>query len=242
MQLVNVGRSAADEYINLVGDECINIKGYLSVHADVEIFSDSTLCGLLIDDKGYVLIHTKNVEFVAAARYKLKGRLCYYSNVEKWVADTLLDGRKTEWLSHCHILKYEDSVPPKYEIPAGVTVDDIDIKWLDLVNDNYTYRDEFSRERIKEEITSRPNSAVYVDGKPVAWALLHDDYAMGAMFVLPEFRRAGYAYIASCALIRKVLGSGMTPYIQVVYDNYASLKLAEKLGFKKIFEAEWFEI
>ncbi len=242
MELIKVGRAAADSFISAIGDECINFKGFLYANKRVNIWSDESRCGLLTEKNGLVQLYSKSPEFIAAARRKLSDKVYFYSDLERSVADELLNGRETEWQSYCHILKYPHEVSPQYEIPAGVRVDNIGAEWVDLVNDNYTYRDEYSRRKIYSEITSRPSSAVYVDGKPVAWTLLHGDFSMGAMFVLPEYRRRGYAYLASAALIEKVLACNMTPYIQVVYDNYASLGLAERLGFIKIFEAKWFEI
>lgn len=126
-------------------------------------------------------------------------------------------------------------------MPTGVTVEPIRIEDAETVDYYYTYRGEGTLERIRSEISERPSSAVYIGEEIAAWNLLHNDWAMGAMFVKPQYRGLGYAKIAAADLIKKVLAEGMTPYVQVVQTNKASLSLSAKLGFKLSHEAMWFE-
>jgi len=68
---------------------------------------------------------------------------------------------------------------------------------------------------------------------PFAFIGLHDDFSMGMLFVLPEYRRMGWAERLERALTAKVLEMGELPYGHVFIDNENSLRLQEKLGFTR---------
>ena len=68
-------------------------------------------------------------------------------------------------------------------------------------------------------------------GKLFAFIGLHEDYAMGMLYVLPEYRRQGWGERLERALIARVLAMGELPYGQVFANNETSMRLQEKLGF-----------
>lgn len=241
MALIRTDESFAEKFIKETGDKAVNIKGFLRANVAANVYTDGEGRGIVAEKSGIVQIYSDSGDFVLEAQNFLSDKEYFYSNVEKSVAEILLKNISPKWTTYCRIMKYGKPNAPKFTVPKNAEVRPIDLKWLDLINDNYTYKDEYSREKIKEEITSRPSCAVYVDGKPVAWNLIHSDYSMGAMFVQPEYRGNGYAYIAAASLIGMVLAEGMTPYVQIVSDNVASLSLAAKLGFTHVFDAYFFE-
>ena len=68
-------------------------------------------------------------------------------------------------------------------------------------------------------------------GKLFAFIGLHEDYAMGMLYVLPEYRRQGWGERLERALTARVLAMGELPYGQVFSGNEVSMRLQEKLGF-----------
>ena len=70
-------------------------------------------------------------------------------------------------------------------------------------------------------------------GGPFAFIGLHDDFSMGMLFILPEYRRKGWAERLERALTARVLEMGELPYGHVFIDNENSLRLQEKLGFTR---------
>ena len=68
-------------------------------------------------------------------------------------------------------------------------------------------------------------------GGPFAFIGLHDDFSMGMLLILPEYRRKGWAERLERALTARVLEMGELPYGHVFIDNENSLRLQEKLGF-----------
>lgn len=67
--------------------------------------------------------------------------------------------------------------------------------------------------------------------KLFAFIGLHEDYTMGMLYILPEYRRQGWGERLERALTAKVLSMGKLPYGQVITNNETSMRLQEKLGF-----------
>jgi len=96
---------------------------------------------------------------------------------------------------------------------------------------------------VRGRIQGGPSRAVFADGRPAAWALTHfvtDRVAMlGFFHVRDAFRRKGYAKSAASALVKDVLGLGKIPALHVFTDNEASLRLVERIGFRRVRLQVW---
>jgi len=122
-------------------------------------------------------------------------------------------------------------------------VKSIDIKDAEIINHYYTYKDEVSLDKIKDDIENRPSSAIYVDGEIASWVLIHNDNSMGIMYTKEEYRGRGYAEYVTLDLANKILKSGHVPFLTIVDGNNMSPGLAKKCGF--IHEGvytDWFGI
>ena len=241
MKFLKIDRCQAQKYLDKVGITGANINGFLYANPDVDqIFSNENFSGLLVCDGDTTLLHSNDQEFLSNA-YDFVPDTAFFSCVEYSSSLYLQKTKGAVINSYCHILAYlKDSPPSDLPLaPTGLTLKSIDLKDLDVINDYYTYKSPTSRERLEKEISSRDSSALYDGDKILAWNLLHKDYAMGVMFVPPEQRGKGYAQIVAGDLLKKVLAKGKLPYVQIVDGNIASLSLATKLGFEKVFEACW---
>ena len=67
--------------------------------------------------------------------------------------------------------------------------------------------------------------------KLFAFIGLHEDFTMGMLYILPEYRRRGWGERLERALIARLLTMGELPYGQVFTNNETSMRLQEKLGF-----------
>lgn len=67
--------------------------------------------------------------------------------------------------------------------------------------------------------------------KLFAFIGLHEDFTMGMLTILPEYRRRGWGERFERALTARVLAMGELPYGQVFSGNEVSMRLQEKLGF-----------
>ena len=84
-------------------------------------------------------------------------------------------------------------------------------------------------------------------GKLFAFIGLHEDHAMGMLYILPEYRRQGWGERLERALTAKVLSMGALPYGQVFTGNNVSMRLQDKLGFVQcsdnvywIWRSDWY--
>jgi len=69
--------------------------------------------------------------------------------------------------------------------------------------------------------------------KLIAWGITQDDGAIGFLYVLPEYRRRGYAQDVLIDLIKKVSDENKIPFVHIEEENEKSMRLAVKLGFEK---------
>ena len=70
----------------------------------------------------------------------------------------------------------------------------------------------------------------YVDDALVGFIGRHDEGSLGMLYVLPRFRRLGYAWQLEGHLINRVLASGERVFGQVIVGNEVSLALQRKIG------------
>lgn len=100
-------------------------------------------------------------------------------------------------------------------------------------------------EYVRARIAAGHAYAVFVDGKPVAWAFTHLETPrvslMGFLHVLEGHRGKGYARSVSSALAKDILARGKIPALHVKTDNVASLELTASLGFHRVREQVWGE-
>lgn len=94
-------------------------------------------------------------------------------------------------------------------------------------------------EYIQERINNGIGLGIYQDEKLVAWALTHDDGAIGFLNVLEEYRRRGYGYDVTIAMIKKLLEQDEVPFVHIEENNEKSMNLALKTGFRKDRRIHW---
>lgn len=93
---------------------------------------------------------------------------------------------------------------------------------------------------VRERISRLPSAAIRRDGRLVAWGLTHDDGSMGFLHVLEEWRGRGFARSLTTALALRLLRLGLRPFLYVVKDNSASIRLTESMGFTRLGSYGWF--
>jgi hypothetical protein len=118
----------------------------------------------------------------------------------------------------------------------------LDPKWAPLVDEHYPYKGSHSLNEIISNLKNRPSSAIFVEGEPVCWVMVHDDDSMGIMHTMEEHRRKGYAVDVTIDLCRQIFERGEKPFLQIVETNEQSPGLALKCGFVPYCTVDWFGI
>lgn len=97
-----------------------------------------------------------------------------------------------------------------------------------------------SPDRILRRIRSGPGYCIRRRGAPVAWGLTHDDGSMGFLHVVEQYRHQGMARTLTTALAGSLLRLGVQPFMYIVTDNAASLRLTAGMGFSRAGRFSWF--
>lgn len=222
----------------------LNLIGFLENVPDAEVYVDNeTHPTGVVARKGYFSsLYTENDAFlneVLDTLYKdgFYGFRAIYRPIAEKIRSTFLVN--WESLNALYYLKTKEVDLSKIKNP----IKPIDIKDAEIINHYYTYKDEISLEKIKDDIENRPSSAIYVDGDIASWVLIHNDNSMGIMYTKEEYRGRGYAEEVTIDLVNKILKSGHVPFLTIVDGNNMSPGLANKCGFvHEGVYTDWFGI
>lgn len=223
----------------------LNLIGFLENVPDAEVYVDDEAnpTGVVARKGYYSSLYTENDAFlneVLDTLYKEDGFYGFRA-VYRPIAEKIRSRFLVNWES-LNALYYH----PEKEVDLSRIknpVKSIDIKDAEIINHYYTYKDEVSLDKIKDDIENRPSSAIYVDGDIASWVLIHNDNSMGIMYTKEDHRGKGYAEEVTLDLVNKILKSGHVPFLTIVDGNNMSPGLAKKCGF--IHEGvytDWFGI
>lgn len=148
-----------------------------------------------------------------------------------WSVDAALGGRKPNYILHCTLVHLPDGVQLD---KASANAVPIGSEHAETVYRNYKRANAVSFEYIRERLENGPAIGAFKDGKLVGWALTHDDYSMGMLTVLPEYRRQGIALDMTLALIEELRRLGKKPIAHIEKGNGMSMPLVRKLGFQDV--------
>ena len=101
---------------------------------------------------------------------------------------------------------------------------------LDFILAHY---DILSREELTKIITLRKLVMGLLNGKPVGFVGEHLEGSLGILYILPEYRKQGFAAYLEKYQMNEMLKDGYLPFGQVEVGNEKSLNLQKKLGFKE---------
>lgn len=227
-----------DEILNL------NIMGILKSNENASIFVDSleNPSGVYVQSNPYFgYLYTQSTAFadLVCDTFMTEG-YHGFSGVEDHMAQYILNKYTLDWISPCML----------YYLPEGALdlslqrhpVSKLDPKWAPLVDEHYPYKSEESLNEIIDNLQRRPSAAIYENGEPICWLMVHEDYSMGIMHTMETHRRKGLAVDVTVALCKTLLEEGQTPFLQIVLNNQMSPGLALKCGFKPYKPVTWFGV
>jgi 8-oxo-dGTP diphosphatase len=107
------------------------------------------------------------------------------------------------------------------------------------IRDKSHYKQFLPIEYLEQRINNSFSAGIKENDKLVAWAITHDDGAIGALHVLDDYRNKGYAAGIVIYMSRKIRDAGRTPIAQIEEKNNPAIKLFERLGFVKDRRVTW---
>ncbi len=230
---------AAIEKLQVDGNRYTSLINYLKLNSVIAIeeVDGGILARILSGDGlewGLLAVDTEAEVKNLIPRLKEEKR---FAGLEEWIYSLIVREVEVEWVEHCYT----------YYLPANVGILDqpglpsIPVEMTELIAQTWSYDADWTREYIRNQLEYGISAVKYVDNNPVAWAAMQDDGAMGFMYVIPEYRGRGYAQEVTYDLICKIRQIGQVPFMHIVQTNYASIRLSEKMGFKRLKNIVWFE-
>lgn len=218
-----------------------NIIGLLKNKEKVTIWTDNKdkPNGIFIIDGYFRYLCAKEPLFAYEIKKRCSKLKQYvgFSSVLENAANIILEGEECDWRNTCYLYYYEGN---HCEVMENIKVRELTEEDAEIVNHYYTYRSKWSLQDIKDCIEKRPAYGYVENGELVSWLLVHEDDSMGIMYTKEGYRKKGIAKLLTEYVTAAQLERGMLPYLHIIKDNEASIKLAESSGFKRYGVVEWF--
>ncbi len=162
-----------------------------------------------------------------------------FSAIEDWLLPIFVGDKETKWFE----TTYKLYLPKNVKIPEPKNIikplKESDAK---IIYENWTFKETESIDYVRESITKRYGRGIYKDDKLIGWIAIHDDDALGFLYVFEEYRRNGYAKDLLYSAINEVRKKGKIPFAYVVPENIKSLNLVLGMGFVKDCKICWVRI
>lgn len=194
------------------------------------------------DETGWVVRGTTDRSWVYAggrAEPLLRSHDTHFAALTPSLAEAIARTRTLVWTREA--LSFE--LPAEIALPKGVhSTAPLTLADAETVDAHWEHRDEVSFEYVKACLSRDPSMGVRVEGTLVGWELVHDDGALGAAFVLPEFRRRGVMRSLQFAMVEALRARGLPVFKHVSIDNHRWLPAQEPAGWRVIGTRVWLEV
>lgn len=116
------------------------------------------------------------------------------------------------------------------DIPQ-IEIREIGIEYYNFIKQNYSTP--IDQEYLIKRILANVFIGAFDHDRIVGFAGIHDEGTIGFVEVIEEYRRRKIASMLEIYMINKLLKKKELVYLQVEIDNIPSMKLHEKLGYKR---------
>lgn len=154
----------------------------------------------------------------------------YFAAVEEWGYSLLKKKREAEWVLRTVRFLFPES---GHVQPPDIPVEYLRPEDAEVVYAESSYQSYTDISYIRERIISGPAVCIRKEGELAAWAMTHDDGALGGLQVRPRWRRAHLAENLVRFLIREKQKRREPLFLNIEPENRASQSLARKLGFQE---------
>lgn len=204
----------------------------------VEKFGDSLFVQGL-SDQDWVYINSESEEEARGLLNKLSGDEKYFFIQEDFLVPLLKERSEIDWILACRKLYYPDEIEL---CDTKVNIRVLSKDEAEYIYRNYDYKMYTSVDYIRDRIANGIAIGIEEEDKLVAWIITQDDGAMGFLTVLPDYRRKGYGYELTTAMIKRVRAAGDLPFVHIEETNEKSMFLAMKMGYVKDSLVQWIKL
>jgi 8-oxo-dGTP diphosphatase len=189
-----------------------------------------------ISDREWVYFSSSDKnEFISLINYLCTGAY-NFAVTEDWMLPLLLDRFQCRnELTVCKLY-----LPDNVILPAvRNTIYQLTPADADRVLDRSEYKEYLTTGYIKERISGGISAGIYNGDELIAWAVTHDDGAIGFLHVDEKFRGKGLGSDLTVYMIEKVRSINRIPFVHIEESNTISLSLVKKLGFIEYGSVSW---
>lgn len=190
-------------------------------------------------DEDWVYVSSKSEEEFHQLMRGLDEEDKCFSVLEDWMLPYIVKGREIRSRLSSIKLVYDAGNPLPPIRSAVVSLSESDAPYI---YGNSRYTEYISIEYIADRIRNGIGLGIYKNDRLIAWAITHDDGAIGFLNVLKEHRGKGYGTDVTVAIIKRLLELGEVPFVHIEEENQGSMKLASKAGFRKDRRLHWVKL
>lgn len=162
----------------------------------------------------------------------------HFGLIQAWMLPLLAMGRSPVW----KMTSLQLQLPLNKKLPdIGSTPTKLRPEHAEVIYSLWPYANVTTLAYTRERIARGFSAAIFRNEDPVAWAITHDDGAIGFLYVLEEYRGHGYAQDVTIDIAMQMRALGKPAFVHIEPDNEKSLTLARKLGFIQKGEVMWVE-
>lgn len=187
-------------------------------------------------DENWVYISSASADELHRLMKGLDEKDKCFAALEDWMLPHIIGTRKVHSGLSSIKLVYDESYPVP---PVSSEIVQLIPEMAPTIFEHSKYKEFLCVEYIEERIRNGIGLGVLHEGRLAAWAITHDDGAIGFLHVLEEFRGKGYALDVTRTMIKKLLETGQVPFVHIEESNIPSMNLALKAGFKKYGRIHW---
>lgn len=179
-------------------------------------------------DRDWVYIKSEDREELHELAEHLIDQDRNFALIQAWMIPLLAKGRDIAW----QMASLKLQLPPDTRLPdPNTTPVKLMPKHANAIYQHWPYAEVTTLDYTRDRILRGQSAAIFHENEPVAWAITHDDGAIGFLYVREEFRGGGYARDVTVAIARQLQELGKPAFVHIEPDNQKSLGLARKLGF-----------
>jgi len=144
---------------------------------------------------------------------------------QKDVCDYLCEHYRFHEIMECYQAVYDSKI--MLEINDSLKIRLLTSVDFSLIKENY---DHFSDDEIREHLSNHDIYGGYYHDQVIGFIGTHFEGSIGLLYILPEFRKMGFASQLESHMINLKLKEKLIPYAQIEIHNQKSLALQRKLG------------
>jgi ribosomal protein S18 acetylase RimI-like enzyme len=206
--------------------------------------------------KGYILIYTA-MDFqsvVLECEENLAAKLIDYAPENHFIIHTSPDmltiirsrfPRAKHYLENWMLVKKGEASFFKSELARRLCTEDDAARLAHLLSTRED-RPSGTVKKYMDLISKMPVYGVFMNDELVSYAgsfiQLPQVWMIGGVYTHPNHRNKGYSTLATSAVTQEALKSSETAALFVRSDNYAAIRVYEKIGYRKIGDKLWVDV